>query len=356
MDIQLSAEQRAFRESCGKLAADLAARWHLGRGPHDVASAVPDEAAWSRVAEAGWLALRLREENGGAGASVVDVTVLVEQLGYHAVAAPVLGTVIAAEQLQTWQAPPGLLQEIAEGAVRVAPALDRDLTGFAGTAAEALAWDAAGAEMAVIPTSGAVHGLGGPLPFTDLTREVRPLDGRPVDPSSLTLTAPGDDAAARLDAFALSLLTADLLGTMQSALDAALDHARTRVQFGAPIGSFQAVQQLLADSHVLVEATRSASYYAAWAADALDGRAASRAARTAKAFASRSAVEVCENAIQVFGGIGMTWEAPAHVRLRRAHADRRVLGDEHHHQGVIADTEFSGPADAGRAEADLSRS
>src|SRR5690606_16973182 len=147
---------------------------------------------------------------------------------------------------------------------------------------------------------------------------------------------------ARTSAFALSLLVADLLGAMQAALDAALDHARTRVQFGKPIGSFQAVQQILADSHVLTEATRSACWYAAWAVDALPGEEALRAARTAKAWASRSAVEVCENAIQVFGGIGMTWEAPAHIWLRRAHAARAAFGDEHHHEAVIAATEFSG--------------
>lgn len=366
MEIELTAEQRAFRESCGKLAAHLASRWHRGRGPHDVGPSAPDEASWSRVAEAGWLAMRLREENGGAEAGAVDMMILAEQLGHHAVAAPVLGTVIAAEQLQSWGAPSELLEEIAEGTRRLAPALTPDLTGFAvnlpgdtapitanGSAdntpkdtgaltrnAGALAWDAAGAEFAVVPGAGIVHALGEPVPFADQTRAVRRL-GEPV--RTLTeLTAPDGETAARTSAFALSLLVADLLGTMQAALDAALDHARTRVQFGSPIGAFQAVQQLLADSHVLTEASRSACWYAAWAVDALPGEEALRAARVAKAYASRSAVEVCENVIQVFGGIGMTWEAPAHIWLRRAHAARAAFGDEHHHEAVIAATEFSG--------------
>ncbi|MEU8252090.1 acyl-CoA dehydrogenase family protein [Nonomuraea sp. NPDC048916] len=340
MEIELTAEQRAFRESCGKLAANLAARWHRGRGPHDIDPPVPDDASWARVVDSGWLAIGLSEENGGAGASVVDLTVLAERLGYHAVAAPVLGAVIAAEQLQTWNAPSGLLQDLTDGGLRLAPALGADLRGLTGTTAGALAWDAAGAEAAVIPATGVAHTLGDALPFADPTRAVRPLGAPSAGLSALTLTAPGDDAAARLGAFALSLLTADLLGTMQAALDAAIDHARTREQFGAPIGSFQAVQQLLADGHVLVEATRSASYHSAWAVDALPGTQALRAARVAKAFASRSAVEVCESAIQVFGGIGMTWEAPAHIWLRRAHAGRSVFGDEHHHQGVIADDDL----------------
>ncbi|WP_051752616.1 acyl-CoA dehydrogenase family protein [Streptosporangium amethystogenes] len=341
MVIELTAEQRAFRESCGKLAAVLAAQWNRGRGPHDIAPPVPDKASWSRVVDTGWLAIGLREENGGAGAGVVDLTVLAEQLGHHTVAAPVLGIILAAEQLQAWGAPSGLLQDIAEGGIRLAPALDANLRGLACAAVGALAWDAAGAEAAVIPASGVAHSLGDPLPFADPTRAVRPLGAPSAGIPAFAPTAPDGDAAARLDAFALSLLTADLLGTMQAALDAAIEHARTRAQFGAPIGSFQAVQQLLADSHVLVEAGRSASYYSAWAVDALPGREALRAARVAKAFVSRSAVEVCESAIQVFGGIGMTWEAPAHIWLRRAHAGRLVLGDEHHHQSFIADDDFS---------------
>src|SRR5690606_16177631 len=170
------------------------------------------------------------------------------------------------------------------------------------------------------------------------TRAVRQV-GEPAD--AIPLRAPSDDAAARFAAFALSLLVADLLGTMQAALDAPVAHATTRHQYGRPIGSFQGVQHLLVDGHVLVEASRSASYHASWAVDARPGQAALRAARRAKAFASRAAVEVCEHVIQVFGGIGMTWEAPAHLWLRRAQADRLVLGDEHHHEATIAATEFT---------------
>jgi alkylation response protein AidB-like acyl-CoA dehydrogenase len=333
MQFELSDEQRAFRDSCSRLAADLAASWHRGRGPHDVDQPTPDELAWSRIVDAGWLGIGLREANGGAGATAADLAVLVEQLGYHAVAAPVVGTIIAAEQLQTWNAPAALLEEVATGGVRVAPALSPDLRAFATATAGAIAWDAAGATLCVLPGAGAAFGLGDPIDYADLTRAARRL-ADPVEAPDLT--RPDAAAQARLHAFALTLLTADLLGVAQAALDAALAHAQARSQFGALIGSFQAVQQLLADSHVLVEATRSAAAYSAWAVDARAGAEALRAARSAKAFASRSAVEVCEHAIQVFGGIGMTWEAPAHIWLRRTHGDRAVLGDEHHHQAAIA--------------------
>src|SRR4051812_14248058 len=100
MQIGLDAEQRSFAQATGALAADLAAGWDRGRGPHDVGSAEPSEKDWARIVDAGWAALRLREENGGLGAGTVDVAVLVEQLGRHSVAAPVLGTLVAAEQLQ----------------------------------------------------------------------------------------------------------------------------------------------------------------------------------------------------------------------------------------------------------------
>jgi alkylation response protein AidB-like acyl-CoA dehydrogenase len=340
MQIELTPEQRDFQESAGRLAAELAAGWHRGRGPHDIDPPTPDDKAWSRIVDAGWLAIGLREEYGGFGASAVDLAVLVERLGYHAVAAPVVGTLLAIEQLQTWGAPATLLEEVAAGALRVAPALTPQLRDFATQPQQAVAWDAAGATTTFLPDQGRLCRLGEPLAYADLTRAV----ARVAEPTeAIPVTAPSDEATDRLTAFGLSLLVADLLGTMQAALDAAVAHAKTRSQYGRPIGSFQAVQQLLVDSHVLVEASRSASYYASWAVDALPGPEALRAARRAKAFASRSAVEVCENVVQVFGGIGMTWEAPAHVWLRRAQGDRLVLGDEQHHEATIAATEFAPP-------------
>jgi len=331
MDVQFSAEQRALRDAAAKLAADLAGRWHRGRGPADIDPPVPDEAAWNRIVDAGWLAMGLREENGGAGATALDLGIVAEQLGYHAVPAPVIGTVVAAAQLEAWGAPADLLESVAAGTLRVAPALSPDLSSLAGAA---LAWDAAGASAALSPETGRLHALGEPVPFADVTRMVRPLGEARAD--AIPLDVPDGDTLARLDALALSLLVADLLGTMSAALDAALAHAKVRRQFGAPIGSFQAVQQLLADAHVLVESSRSAAYRASWAVSALPAGDALRVARMAKAYASRSAVTVCETAVQVFGGIGMTWESPAHIWLRRAHADRLVLGSDHHHQSVLA--------------------
>ncbi|HXC85474.1 MAG TPA: acyl-CoA dehydrogenase family protein [Trebonia sp.] len=336
MTIELDAEQRAFRDGAGQLAADVAGNWRLGRGPADVSSPEPSAADWSRMAEAGWFGLRLREENGGMGADAVYAGLLVEQVARHALAAPVAGTLIAAEQLQAHGADPDVLSAVAAGELRIAPLLRPDLTEFAA-GGEALAWDSAGADFAVSVDDGATHLLAEPDGGIDLTRSVRvPLAEPPASPPGVSCRPLSQADRARVGAFALAMLTADLLGTMEAAHAAAVDYAKTRRQFGAPIGSFEAIGDIAAEQLVLVEATRSAMWYATWSVDALAPADALRAARMAKAFAARAAVEVCESAVQVFGGIGFTWEFPAHVWLRRAHASRRVFGDEHHQEAILA--------------------
>jgi alkylation response protein AidB-like acyl-CoA dehydrogenase len=343
MTIELDAEQRDFRDACGKLAADIAGSWRLGRGPADVAPPRPGAADWSRMAEAGWFGLRLREENGGLGADAVYAGLLVEQAARHALPAPVVGPLIAAEQLQAHGAEPELLSEVGAGELRIAPLLRPDFAGFA-SGGDALAWDSADADCAFCVEDGAARLLAEPTGGIDLTRSIRaPLAEPPGQPRSADCRPLSKAEGARLDAFALAMLTADLLGTMEAAHGAAVDYAKTRRQFGVPIGSFEAIADIAAEQLVLVEATRSAMWYAAWSVDALDPADALRAARTAKAFASRAAVEVCEGAVQVFGGIGFTWEFPAHVWLRRAHASRRVFGDENHQEAVLAAQTFEVP-------------
>ncbi len=121
---------------------------------------------------------------------------------------------------------------------------------------------------------------------------------------------------------------------------------RTRVnreQFGRPIGSFQAVQQLCADQLVNVEGCRSITWQAAWGVDALEPDRALSLSRVAKAHCSEVGRTVCESAIQVWGGLGMTWDCPAHRYLRRALLDRQLFGDERVQLAAIAD-ERLGPS------------
>jgi hypothetical protein len=110
------------------------------------------------------------------------------------------------------------------------------------------------------------------------------------------------------------------------AIDLTVAYAKDRRQYGAPIGSFQAVAHLLAEAVVHLEGSRTALLHAAWAVDALDPAAALAATASAKAYAARAAREVCEIAIQVHGGIGHTWECLAHVHLRRALLATDILG------------------------------
>ncbi len=127
-------------------------------------------------------------------------------------------------------------------------------------------------------------------------------------------------------AFGLALATAELVGVMDGAVTLARDYAIGREQYDAPIGSYQAVQHLLADAYVLLEGSRSAALHAAWAVDAQSPADALTAAAIAKAYAARSAQQVVETCIQVHGGNGNTWEYLPHVYLRRSLVAADLLG------------------------------
>ena len=122
----------------------------------------------------------------------------------------------------------------------------------------------------------------------------------------------------RFRALAVTATTADILGTARGAHALACEYAKIREQYGKPIGSYQAVAHMLAEGLALIEGSISVLRHAAWAVDELEPAEAIRAANIAKVYCARAARTVCENAIQVHGGIGNTWECLAHVYLRRA--------------------------------------
>ncbi len=142
-------------------------------------------------------------------------------------------------------------------------------------------------------------------------------------PGSRPLTS---DDLSTWHALGLALDCADLVGTMCGAVELAVGYASVRRQFDRPVGSFQAVQHLLADAFVLTEGSRSAARHAAWAVDALAPGDAVFSASVAKAYCARAARTVCETAIQVHGGVGNTWECLAHVYLRRALLSTELFG------------------------------
>jgi hypothetical protein len=146
----------------------------------------------------------------------------------------------------------------------------------------------------------------------DLTRSVAGVVESPVELGNLS-----EEDAGRWRALALAVTCADLVGAARGAQALAVDYAKVREQYGATIGSYQAVGHLLAESLALIEGSISVLRHAAWAVDELPAAEAIEAARVAKIYCARAALTVCETSIQVHGGIGNTWECLAHVYLRR---------------------------------------
>ncbi len=174
------------------------------------------------------------------------------------------------------------------------------------------------------------------LPTMDMTRRlctVR-LDGAAVLAGGPT----GQGWAARTAAelYGTTALSYELVGVAQACLDMAVAHARSREQFGKPIGAYQAISHRCADMFVLVESARSHAYYAGWAVGEGTPDAA-LAASQAKAAAGDAAVACAEGAIQVHGGIGFTWEHDLHLYLRRARSGAALLGTPSAHRRRIAD-------------------
>jgi hypothetical protein len=172
-------------------------------------------------------------------------------------------------------------------------------------------------------------------PATDLTRAVAMVSIEAAE-SSLVGDALDREAVDRARALALSITVEELVGTMEGVLDATCTYAQERQQFGVAIGSFQAVQHLLAEARVVIEGAMSVAAYAAWAVDAMAPDEAREAGAVAKAYCSAAARTVCETAIQVHGGIGNTWECFVHVHLRRALFSGALFGDEGHHLRELA--------------------
>ncbi len=325
MDVRLSAEQHAVRDAAAQV---------LGRlGPHTVRDLDDAERAArldAAVGAAGWRELRVEADGGGPLASGVETAILAEELARGLADVAFLGPTLAAELRRRAGAPPAAAPET----VACTADLGRLAVAHDGATPDgAVAVDALGATAALllVPAGGGwalatvdAKGADGHL---DLTRPMAALE-----PGALAVAVP-DQARSLTDedltawtALGLALTAADLVGTMRGAVDLACTYAKDRRQYGSPIGSFQAVQHLLADAFVAMEGSRSAALHAAWAVDALSAGDALAAGAVAKAYGARAARAVCETAIQVHGGIGNTWECLAHVFLRRALLSTDVLG------------------------------
>ncbi|HEX3646784.1 MAG TPA: acyl-CoA dehydrogenase family protein, partial [Pseudonocardiaceae bacterium] len=344
--------------------ADLLAR---RSAPADVLARVEtdevyDAALWSVLVEQLDVAgLMVPEELGGVGGSAREIAVIAEELGRSVTPAPFLGSAVLATSAllacDTSAAPVAkLLRSLASGETVAALAVPLSAMpgdpfpdavtvagGLSGTVTSVV--DAASAEVLVVPAVGpdgpslyAVPVGEGvtvtPVTALDLTRRIADVT---MGGTGELLAGPdraADALAAALRAGA-GILASEQLGVAQWCLDTTVKYVKERYQFGRPVGSFQALKHRLADVWLELVTARAAARYAAdCLAEDRDDLAV--AVAIAQSYCSQVAVHAAEEAIQLHGGIGMTWEHPAHLFLKRAKSDELALGTPGRHRAALA--------------------
>jgi alkylation response protein AidB-like acyl-CoA dehydrogenase len=328
MDIRDTPEQAELRRTARRLAREL--------GPRTVAD-LDDRKRRERLAEAvraaGWLDLRHDGGDGNPLAGGVEAAIIADALGEAVADVPFAGPILAADLVRRAGARPvdgavvGFSRDLLGAAVvsdrtTDVPILAIDHAAQGPVAAYVLVPDGDGYSLALVEAEGANDGA-------DLTRAIRRLPAGvcplPVPDQSRRLTRADLDAWATLG---LALTSADMVGVMRGVLEITVAYAKDRRQYGVAIGTFQAVQHLLAEARCLTEGAFSAALYPAWAVDQLGPDEARGAGRVAKAYCARAARTVCETAVQVHGGIGNTWDCIVHVYLRRALLSSQWFGDD----------------------------
>jgi len=329
---------------------------------------------WAAMVKLDWPALAIDEAYGGIGLSFVEVAVVLEELGAHIAPGPYLATVTqfapAVREAGTPEQRQRFLGPVAAGEITGALALadhprrwrPADVTATAEPADGG--WALRGRKRAVLASPGVDEvvvaarrpGDGGeavglfvvpgadlgvtPERSLDMSRPLATIDldgvtvardrmlGRPDEDATGALARAGEEAAV-----ALAL---EAVGTCQRLLDMVVAYAKERRQFGAPIGSFQAVKHKMADLFVVVERARALAYYAV-AALAEDDPGRAVAAAMAKAASDDCQRLVCQESIQTFGGIGFTWEHDVHLFVKRARTTGTLFGASAEHRLMVAE-------------------
>jgi alkylation response protein AidB-like acyl-CoA dehydrogenase len=328
-----------------------------------------DEKLWQGIADQGWTGLLVPEEFGGLGLSLVELAVIAEEMGRASLPSPFVSTLWAAaliERAGSEGQRAQYLEKIANGELKATVALLEESADW-NPAAVSLRAELAGKEyrlngrkefvtdaavadliivvarsgekLVLLPVEKGASGLTiTATPGIDATRKLYALDLADVAVAEAEALAFGQHTQEALEAatdVALVALCAELVGGMQWTLDTTVEYAKTRTQFGKPIGVYQAVQHKCADMYVWLESSRSATYYAAWAVSENDP-AAKIAVSMAKAYCSDAGREAGNNGIQVHGGIGFTWEHNLHLYYKRAKGSEIMLGDASYHREKLA--------------------
>ena len=327
-----------------------------------------DPAVWAQMAnELALQGLGIPEEYGGQGYGPVELYVVFEEMGAALLCSPYFSTVaLAANALLLVgddQSKSDYLPGIASGETIATVALTDDdgrwdlLTtstsarpegdGFALSGVRNYVTDGSTATLLLVPAmteaglslfavdSDAEGVSRESLPTMDQTRKQSRIvfEGAParlvgVDGGALE----GLETTSQIAAAALA---AEQVGGAQRVLDSSVEYAKNRVQFGRPIGSFQAIKHKCADMLLDVESAKSAAYYAAWAAQERNDELPI-AASLAKSFCSEAYFHCAAENIQIHGGIGFTWEHPAHLYFKRAKSSELFLGDPAYHRELLA--------------------
>ncbi|MEV4336955.1 acyl-CoA dehydrogenase family protein [Streptomyces sp. NPDC049590] len=328
-----------------------------------------DRAVWRQMAEQlELMALIIPEEYGGAGYSYAELCVVLDEMGRALLCAPYFATVALAANLllasHDESARADYLPGIASGRTiaTVALAERRGDWGVSGIALEAArtpdgAWRLSGekhyvldghvADLVLVAARtragvslfaverGAAGLTAAPVPTLDPTRKLARLSFDRVRARPVGADGEGRPAVARMLDLAAVALAAEQAGGAQRVLEMAVEYAKLRVQFGRPIGSFQAIKHKCADMLLEVQSARAAAFHAGWAV-AEDDDEVPVLASLAKACCSEAYFHAAAENIQIHGGIGFTWEHPAHLYFRRAKSSELLFGDAAHHRELLA--------------------
>jgi alkylation response protein AidB-like acyl-CoA dehydrogenase len=332
-----------------------------------------DEAVWKQMGEQmGLQGLHIPEEYGGQGYSFVELGIVLEEMGKVLLCAPYFSTVCLAANAILNAGDEGqkkeLLSGIASGetiatlaftepagrwdADGIAMTYEGDGGAYRLTGEKLFVVDGHTADLVVVVarragTSGTeglsfftVRGDADGLTRTaletmDMTRKQAKLEFSGVEADLLGEEGAGWAALSKTLDQAAVCLSSEMVGGAQQVLDMSVEYAKVRVQFGRPIGSFQAIKHKCADMLLEVESAKSAAYYAAWAA-AEDNDELPTVASLAKAYCSDAYFHCAAENIQIHGGIGFTWEHDAHLYFKRAKSAEIYLGDATYHRELLA--------------------
>ncbi|WP_334144749.1 acyl-CoA dehydrogenase family protein [Rhabdothermincola sp.] len=315
---------------------------------------------WSQLVDLGWTGVLVPEAQGGLGLGMVDLVVLMEEMGRVVFPGPFFSSAVLATLAAKQLGLEDRLASLASGATRGTVALDEQGHGdvvdrvrtrasrktgrwlLNGTKPVVLDGHTADWVLVVARTQ---QGIGTFLveapraelvPTWDLTRKVARLELRdtPAEP----VGPDGDHTSLwrRVVDDACVALCAELVGSMEAAQDLAVEYAKARVQFDRPIATFQVIKHKTVDMLHRIELSRVGTHFAAWASDVEDPVRA-EAAAMAKAYVPESANEVAGECIQIHGGVGFTWDCDAHLHYRRAKQNDLLFGYHGIHRERVAD-------------------